>query len=135
MFLVVFLVVFLEAIAVREKLPRFAFTLSPAFPTPLLGKTRIKVRRELILRKQATGAARDFVSIHTHSLGIVIKTEGNDTAIVDVMGIEQVELQVEEKHMSLVIDEVDCFKYLGLNLDHGLRMEEATTTGVRVTRT
>jgi len=52
-------------------------------------------------------------------------------AIVDVMGIEKVELRVADlKHMSLVIDEVDCFKYLRLNRDHGLRMEEATKTGL-----
>jgi hypothetical protein len=33
-------------------------------------------------------------------------------------------------HVSLVITEVDCFKYLGLNLDYALRMEEATKAGV-----
>jgi hypothetical protein len=33
-------------------------------------------------------------------------------------------------HVRLVITEVDCFKYLGLNLDYSLRMEEATKAGV-----
>jgi len=33
-------------------------------------------------------------------------------------------------NVSLVISEVDCFKYLGLNLDYALRMEEATKAGV-----
>jgi hypothetical protein len=33
-------------------------------------------------------------------------------------------------HVNLVTTEVDCFKYLGLKLDHALRMEEATETGV-----
>ena len=32
--------------------------------------------------------------------------------------------------MRLVIDEVECFKYLGLNLDHKLRIEDETKTGV-----
>jgi hypothetical protein len=32
--------------------------------------------------------------------------------------------------VSLVIDEVECFKYLGLNLDYKLRREEETKTGV-----
>jgi hypothetical protein len=50
---------------------------------------------------------------------------------VDVEGIGKVELRVQDlEHISLVIDEVDCFKYMGLNLDHALRMEEATEAGV-----
>jgi hypothetical protein len=116
---------------VTEMRPRFAFTLSPAFLTPLPEKTRIKVRRELRLRKHATSAAQESVKIPVNSLGLVVEIEGNDTAIVEVTGIGKVELRVADlEHVSLVNDEVDCFKYLGLNMDLGLRMEEATETGV-----
>ncbi len=60
-----------------------------------------------------------------------MKFKENDTAIVEVAGLGQVELRVQDlTHVSLVITEVDCFKYLGLQLDYTLRMEEATKTGV-----
>ena len=60
-----------------------------------------------------------------------MKFKENDTAIVEVAGLGQVELRVQDlTHVSLVITEVDCFKYLGLNLDYALRMEEATKAGV-----
>ena len=57
----------------------------------------------------------------------------NDTAIVEVAGLGQVELRVQDlTNVSLVISEVDCFKYLGLNLDYALRMEEATKAGSQI---
>ncbi len=41
------------------------------------------------------------------------------------------ELRLQDlTRVRLVITEVDCFKYLGLNLDYAMRMEEATKTGV-----
>ncbi len=50
---------------------------------------------------------------------------------MEVAGVGKVELRVQDlSHVSLDIDKVDCFKYLGLNLDHALRMEDATETGV-----
>ncbi len=56
-----------------------------------------------------------------------MKVKENDTVIVEVVGLGQVELRVQDlTHVSLVITEVDCFKYLGLKLDYSLRMEEAT---------
>jgi hypothetical protein len=83
------------------------------------------------LRKHTTSAAQESVRIPAHSLGLAVEKQGNDTAIVDVAGIGKVELRVQDLvHVSLVIDEVEFFKYLGLNLEHALRMEEATETGV-----
>jgi hypothetical protein len=124
-------VVFWEDPAMRNVQPRFNFTLTPAFPVPLQAKTRIKVRQELQLHRLTTSAAQESVRIPQHSLGLIVKIQGNDTAIVDVEGIGKVELRVQDlDHVSLVIDEVDCFKYLGLNLDHALRMEGATEAGV-----
>jgi len=61
----------------------------------------------------------------------VVEVKENDTVIVEVVDLGQVELRVQDlTHVSLVINEVDCIKYLGLNLDHALRMEEATNAGV-----
>ena len=69
--------------------------------------------------------------IPASSLGLVVKVKENDTAIIEVAGLGQVELRVQDlTNVSLVISEVDCFKYLGLNLDYALRMEEATKAGV-----
>ena len=66
-------------------------------------------------------ATQECVRIPAHSLGLVVKLKENDTAIVEVAGLGQVEMRVQDlTHVSLVISEVDCFKYLGLNLDHGL---------------
>ena len=124
-------VVFLEDPAMRNARPRFNFTLTPAFPVPLPAKTRIKVRQELRLHRPTTSATQESVRIPKYSLGLIVQIQGNDTAIVEVEGIGKVELRVQHlQHISLVIDEVDCFKYLGLNLDHALRMEEATEAGV-----
>ena len=62
-----------------------------------------------------------------------METQGDDMAIVEVEGIGKVELRVQDlEHISLVIDEVACFKYLGLNLEYALRMEEATEAGGKV---
>jgi hypothetical protein len=123
-------VVFLEAPAMRNERPRFNFTLTLTFPVPLPAKTRIKVRQELRLHRLTTSAVQKSVRIPQYTLGLIVKIQGNDTAIVDVEGIGKVELRVQDlEHVSLVIDEVDCFKYLGLNLDHVLQMEEATEAG------
>jgi hypothetical protein len=71
------------------------------------------------------------VRIPAHGLGLVVKVKENNTAIVEVADIGKVELRVQNlTQVSLVITEVDCFKYLGLKLDYALRMEEATKTGV-----
>ena len=64
-------VVSLEVPAVRKVRLRFNFTLAPAFPTPLPEKTRIKVRRELRLRRHATSAAQENVKIPVNSFGFV----------------------------------------------------------------
>jgi hypothetical protein len=83
------------------------------------------------LHPHTTSAAQESVRIPAHSLGLVVEIQGNDTAIVDMVGIGKVELWVQDLvYVSLVIDEVDCFKYLGLNLDHSLRMEEETEAGI-----
>jgi hypothetical protein len=88
------------------------------------------MRQVLWLHKHTTSAIKERVRIPAHSLGLVVKVKENDTAIVKVAG-RQVELRVQDlTHVSLVINEVDCFKYLGLKLDYALRMEEATKTGV-----
>jgi hypothetical protein len=43
----------------------------------------------------------------------VVEIEENDTAIVEVTGIGKVELRAADlEQVSLVIDELDCFKYL-----------------------
>jgi hypothetical protein len=124
-------VVFLEAPAMRQARPRFNFTLTSAFPVPLPEKTRIKVRQELRLHRHTTSAGMESVRIPRHSLGLIVETLGDDMAIVEVEGIGKVELRVQDlEHIRLVIDEVDCFKYLGLHLDYALRMEEATEVGV-----
>ena len=53
------------------------------------------------------------------------------TRATEVVDLGQVELRVQDlTHVSLVINEVDCFKYLGLNVDCELCMEEATKAGV-----
>jgi hypothetical protein len=89
------------------------------------------MRQVLWLHKHTTSAIKERVRIPAHSLGLVVKVKENDTAIVKVAGLGQVELRVQDlTHVSLVINEVDCFKYLGLQLDYALRMEEATKTGV-----
>ena len=124
-------VVFLEAPAMRQARPRFNFTLTPAFPVLLPEKTRIKVRQELRLHRHTTSAGMESVRIPRHSPGLIVETLGDDMAIVEVEGIGKVELRVQDlEHIRLVIDEVDCFKYLGLHLDYALRMEEATEAGV-----
>jgi len=125
------IVVFLEDSVTRNARQRFNFTLTPAFPIPLPEATRIQMRQELWLRKHTTSAIKERVRIPASSLGLVVKVKENDTAIVEVAGLGQVELRVQDlTHVSLVITEVDCFKYLGLQLDYALRMEEATKTGV-----
>ena len=79
------------------------------------------------MRKHTTSAIKERVRIPAHSLCVVAKVKENDTAIVEVAGLGQVELREQDlTHVSLVITEVDCFKYLGLNLDYALRMEDAT---------
>ncbi len=124
-------VVFMENLAMRNARPRFDFTLTPAFPVPLPAKTRIKVRQELRLHRPTTSATQESVRIPKYSLGLIVQLQGNDTAIVEVEGIGKLELCVQDlEHISLVIDEVDCFKYLGLHLDHALRIKEATEAGV-----
>jgi hypothetical protein len=125
------IVVFLEDPATRKARQRFNFTLTPAFPTSLPEATRIQMRQEVLLRKHTTSAIKERVRIPASSLGFVVEVKENDTAIVEVAGLGQVELRVQDlTHVSLVISEVDCFKYLGLNLDYALRMEEATKAGV-----
>ena len=89
------------------------------------------MRQDLWLHKHTTSAIKERLRIPAHSLGLVVKVKENDTAIVEVAGLGQVELRVQDlTHVSLVITEVDCFKYLELKLDYALRMEEATKTGV-----
>ena len=89
------------------------------------------MRQEVLLRKHTTSAIKESVRIPASSLGLVVKVKENDTAIIEVAGLGQVELRVQDlTNVNLVISEVDCFKYLGLNLDHALRMEEATKAGV-----
>ena len=125
------IVVFLEDPGTRKARQRFNFTLTPAFPTSLPEATRIQMRQEVLLRKHTTSAIKESVRIPASSLGLVVKVKENDTAIVEVAGLGQVELRVQDlTNVSLVISEVDCFKYLGLNLDYALRMEEATKAGV-----
>ena len=83
------------------------------------------------MHRHTTSAAMESVRIPRHSLGLIVETQGDDMAIVEVEGTGKVELRVQDlEHVSLVIDEVDCFKYLGLHLDYALRMEEATEAGV-----
>ncbi len=93
-------------------------------------KLTLHLRQEFWLHKHTTSAIKERVRIPAHSLGplgLVVKVKENDTAIVEVAGLGQVELRVQDlTHVSLVITDVDCFKYLGLNLDYVLRMEEAT---------
>jgi hypothetical protein len=125
------IVVFLEDPGTRKARQRFNFTLTPAFPTSLPEATRIQMRQEVLLRKHTTSAIKESVRIPASSLGLVVKVKENDTAIIEVAGLGQVELRVQDlTNVSLVISEVDCFKYLGLNLDYALRMEEATKAGV-----
>jgi hypothetical protein len=89
------------------------------------------MRQDLWLHKHTTSAIKERLRIPAHSLGLVVKVKENDTAIVEVAGLGQVELRVQDlTHVSLVITEVDCFKYLELKLDYALRMEEATKAGV-----
>ena len=125
------IVVFLEDPSTRKARQRFNFTLTPAFQTSLPEATRIQMRQEVLLRKHTTSVIKERVRIPASSLGFVVEVKENDTAIVEVAGLGQVELRVQDlTHVSLVISEVDCFKYLGLNLDYALRMEEATKAGV-----
>ena len=125
------IVVFLEDPGTRKARQRFNFTLTPAFPTSLPEATRIQMRQEVLLRKHTTSAIKESVRIPASSLGLVVEVKENDTAIVEVAGLGRVELRVQDlTNVSLVISEVDCFKYLGLNLDYALRMEEATKAGV-----
>jgi hypothetical protein len=125
------IVVFLEDPATRKARHRFNFTLTPAFPIALPEATRIQIRQEVWLRKHTTSAIKESVRIPAGTLGLVVEVKENDTAIVEVVDLGQVELRVQDlTHVSLVINEVDCFKYLGLNLDYALRMEEATNAGV-----
>jgi hypothetical protein len=71
------------------------------------------------------------VRIQAGTLGLVVEVKENDTVIVEVVDRGQVELRVQDlTHVSLVITEVDCFKYLGLNLDYELCMEEVTKARV-----
>jgi hypothetical protein len=124
-------VVFLEDSVTRNARQRFNFALTPAFPIPQPEATRIQMRQELWLHKHTTRAIKERVRIPANSLGLVVKVKENDTVIVEVAGLEQVELRVQDlTQVSLVITEVDCFKYLGLQLDYTLHMEEATKTGV-----
>jgi hypothetical protein len=125
------IVVFLEDSVTRNIRQRFNFTLTPVFPIPLPEATRIQMRQELWLHKHTTSAIKERVRIPAHSLVLVVKVKENDTVIVEVAGLGQVELRVQDlTHVSLIITEVDCFKYLGLKLDYAMSMEEATKTGV-----
>jgi hypothetical protein len=125
------IVVFLEDPLTRAARHRFNFTLSPAFPIALPEATRIQIRQEVWLRKHTTSAIKENVRVPAGTLGLVVGVKEHDTVIVEVVDLGQVELRVQDLiHVSLVINEVDCFKYLGLNLDYVLRMEEATKTGV-----
>jgi hypothetical protein len=129
--MIIKIVVFLEDSATRNVRQRFNFTLTPAFPIPLPEATRIQMRQELWLHKHTTSAIKERMRIPAHSLGLVVKVKENDPVIVEVAGLGQVELRVQDlTHVRLVITEVDCFKYLGLQLDYALRMQEATKTGV-----
>ena len=123
--------VFLEDSVTRNARQRFNFTLTPVFPIPLPEATRIQMRQELWLHKHTTSAIKERVRIPAHSLVLVVKVKENDTVIVEVAGLGQVELRVQDlTHVRLIITEVDCFKYLGLKLDYAMSMEEATKTGV-----
>ena len=124
-------VVFLEDPLTRTARHRFNFNLTSAFPIALPEATRIQIRQEVWLRKHTTSAIKENVRVSAGTLGLVVGAKEHDTAIVEVVDLGQVELRVQDLiHVSLVINEVDCFKYLGLNLDYVLRMEEATKTGV-----
>ena len=87
-------VVFLEDSVTRNARQWFNFTLTPAFPIPLSEATRIQMRQELRLRKHTASATQECVRIPAHSLGLVVKVKENDTAIVEVAGLGQVELRV-----------------------------------------
>jgi hypothetical protein len=79
------------------------------------------------LRRHTKGAAQESVQIPVNSPDLVVEIEGNTRGSYGHLDIWKVELQVPDlEHVSLVVDEVDCFKYLGLNLDHGLSKEEGT---------
>jgi len=124
-------VVFLEDPLTRTARHRFNFTLTPAFPIALPEATRIQIRQEVWLRKHTTSAIKENVRVPAGTLGLVVGVKEHDTAIVEVVDLGKVELRVQDLiHVSLVINETDCFKYLGLNLDYALRMEEATKAGV-----
>ena len=112
-------VVFLEDPAMRNARPRFDFTLTPAFPVQLPANTRIKVRQELRVHRLTTSAAQESVRIPQHSLGLIVKIQGNDTAIVDVEGIGNVELCVQDlEHISYTSNThmdppAQCLHYYG----------------------
>ena len=98
------IVVFLEDPGTRKARQRFNFTLTPAFPTSLPEATRIQMRQEVLLRKHTTSAIKESVRIPASSLGLVVKVKENDTAIVEVAGLGQVELRVQDlTNVSLVI--------------------------------
>ena len=88
------IVVFLEDSVTRKARQRFNFTLTPAFPISLPEATRIQMRQEVWLRKHTTSAIKERVRIPASSLGIVVEVKENDTAIVEVAGLGQVELRV-----------------------------------------
>ena len=124
-------VVFLENPAVRAARPPFTFTLSQSFPTPLSVESRIKTKIEMRLRRHSPAAAQEIVRIPAYSIGVVTAVVGDSTAIVEFANMGKVELRVTDlRQIDLALVEVDCFKYLGLQVDHGLKMEEATKAGV-----
>jgi hypothetical protein len=86
------IVVFLEDPLTRKARHRFNFTLTPAFPIALPEGTRIQIRQEVWLCKHTTSAIKERVRIPAGTLVLVVEVKENDTAIVEVVDLGQVEL-------------------------------------------
>ena len=113
---------------------------SPSGSFPSVSPTNPRLFTRILKLSCATLVAslRNLSSLHTLIPVFTGSGVGNAGASVklnrdvasEVAGIGRVELQIQDLvHISLVIYEVDCFTYLGLNLDHALRWRRRQRRG------
>jgi hypothetical protein len=69
-------------------------------------RLQIQIRQEVWLRKHTTIAIKENVRVPAGTLGLVVRVQEHDTAIVEVVDLGQVELRVQDLiHVSLVINQ------------------------------
>ena len=119
------IVVFKENRAYRRTRPAYRFTIPMTFPTPLPQNT------EIITNKPFTTSHHlnkfPLTVIETGSIGTILETNEKHETHIHFNEVGEIWIERNQTDtLSLLLQEVDNFKYLGIHLDWELNMEKAS---------